>query len=132
VVIQTTKRSKKLIATGCFFGLISVLAGAFGTHALENSLTSGEMETFRMGTQYQMYHSFALILVSYINSKSNKAIFEIASWLFIIGIVIFCGSLYTIALSGLSTIGIIAPVGGSMLIAGWCTFGIGILRNNLA
>ena len=74
MVIQTTKRSKKFIATGCFFGLISVLAGAFGTHALENSLTSGEMETFKMGTQYQMYHSFALILVSYINSKSKNTI----------------------------------------------------------
>lgn len=128
MVIQATKRSGKLIAVGCFFGFGAVLAGAFGAHALENTLTSSELETFRIATQYQMYHSFALILVSYINTKSYKSILEISSWLFIIGTVIFCGSLYTIALSEISVFGVIAPIGGSMLIGGWCTFGIGILR----
>ena len=128
MVNETTRTSKQFIALGCFFGLGSVLVGAFGAHALEQRITISDIETIRLGAQYQMYHAFALILTSTFNMKKPKKNLWLACWFFSIGTIIFCGSLYTIALSGISSFGMIAPIGGIILIGGWVSFGIGILR----
>jgi uncharacterized membrane protein YgdD (TMEM256/DUF423 family) len=75
VVNETTRTSKQFIALGCFFGLGSVLVGAFGAHALEQRITISDIETIRLGAQYQMYHAFALILTSTFNMKKPKKIY---------------------------------------------------------
>ena len=108
------------------FGGLSVAAGAFGAHALREQVSERMLEIFDTGARYQMYHALALLLVGILMSRLDKPpIFLVVSgWLFIIGVVIFSGSLYAITLSGMRTLGAIAPLGGTLLIAGWATLAI--------
>ncbi|HEY9698317.1 MAG TPA: DUF423 domain-containing protein [Trichocoleus sp.] len=102
-------------------GGLSVALGAFGAHALEGKLTDRAQEIFETATRYQMYHALALMLVAVLLNRAEAA----QSWLttagvaFIVGVLLFCGSLYTISFSGIKGFGAIAPLGGLALIIGW-------------
>jgi uncharacterized membrane protein YgdD (TMEM256/DUF423 family) len=102
-------------------GGLSVALGAFGAHALEGKLTDRAQEIFETATRYQMYHALALMLVAVLLSRAEAA----QSWLttagvaFIVGVLLFCGSLYTISFSGIKGFGAVAPLGGLALMIGW-------------
>ena len=94
--------------------------GAFGAHALKAQLTEKALATFELGTRYQMYHSLALLLVGLLWLKHpDNSWLSYASWAFMIGIVIFSGSLYGLSLSGIKVLGAVTPIGGLALIIGW-------------
>jgi len=105
-------------------GALAVALGAFGAHALSSRLTERLLANYETGVRYHFYHTLALIAVALILSRwpeSNLA--TTAGWLFIIGIAIFSGSLYILALTGITKLGAITPIGGVALIAGWvCLF----------
>ncbi|NEZ65023.1 DUF423 domain-containing protein [Leptolyngbyaceae cyanobacterium CCMR0082] len=108
------------IAIASILGGLSVAGGAFGAHALKAQLTEKSLATFEIGTRYQMYHSLALLLVGLLWLQlPNNSWLSYASWAFIIGIVIFSGSLYGLSLSGIKILGAVAPIGGFALIIGW-------------
>ncbi|MFG6105106.1 DUF423 domain-containing protein [Leptothoe sp. EHU-05/26/07-4] len=108
------------IAIASILGGLSVAGGAFGAHALKAQLTEKSLATFEIGTRYQMYHSLALLLVGLLWLQFPKnSWLSYASWAFIIGIVIFSGSLYGLSLSGIKILGAVAPIGGFALIIGW-------------
>ncbi len=108
------------IAIASILGGFSVAAGAFGAHALKAQLTEKALATFELGTRYQMYHSLALLLVGLLWLQlPNNGWLSYASWAFIIGIVIFSGSLYGLSLSGIKVLGAVTPLGGLGLILGW-------------
>lgn len=109
------------LTVGAIFGGLSVAAGAFGAHALREKVSERMLEIFYTGTRYQMYHALALLLVALLMSRlENTPTSLLASgWLFIIGVVIFSGSLYAITFSGIKILGAVAPLGGVALIAGW-------------
>ena len=108
------------IAIASILGGLSVAGGAFGAHALKAQLTEKSLATFEIGTRYQMYHSLALLLVGLLWLQFPKnSWFSYASWTFIIGIVIFSGSLYGLSLSGIKILGAVASIGGLALIIGW-------------
>ena len=113
-----------------FFGSIlagfSVAGGAFASHALKDRLSDRFLEIFETGTKYQMYHALALILVALLlNSQENPLITMVgAGYAFIIGILIFSGSLYALSLTGIKWLGAIAPIGGAALIIGWLRLAI--------
>ncbi|BAZ27430.1 hypothetical protein NIES4073_83490 [Kalymmatonema gypsitolerans NIES-4073] len=109
------------LSLAAILGGLSVAAGAFGSHALQEKISERSLEIFDIGTRYQMYHALALLVVALLLSRieSPPLILLASGWLFIIGITIFSGSLYALSLSGVKSLGAIAPIGGAALIAGW-------------
>jgi len=104
---------------GSLFGFIAVGAGAFGAHALRARLTPDLLVVWETGARYQMYHALALLAVAMAAARWPAAGWSAAGWLFTAGIVVFSGTLYLLALSGVRWLGAITPLGGVALLAGW-------------
>ena len=100
-------------------GFLGVALGAFGAHALKARLPPDMLAVFETGVRYQMYHVFALLAAAWAWGRWPSRIFAAASWLFGAGIIIFSGSLYLLALTGLRWLGAITPLGGLAFLAGW-------------
>ncbi len=114
---------KKLITVGAIFGMIAIILGAFGAHALKNILTIDQLNTFETGVKYQMYHALFLLFLSTSQSVSEKAKKTIL-YLVTTGVLFFSGSIYLLATNTLTSfdfkvIGFITPIGGFLLIVGW-------------
>lgn len=114
-----TTMAKVMVALGALFGFLGVAAGAFGAHALEDRLDPRMLEIFETGARYQMYHALALVLIGLLAHVSPRAGFEHAGWAMVAGIVIFSGSLFALALTGVKVLGAITPIGGTALLVGW-------------
>lgn len=125
---------KGFLLTSTLLGALSVALGAFGAHGLKKLVPIETIGTFETGVRYQFYHVFALLAVAILIEKFPGDWMRWAGILFIIGIVLFSGSLYVLtALKatntvGLSGIGAITPFGGLFLIAGWISMFVGILK----
>jgi uncharacterized membrane protein YgdD (TMEM256/DUF423 family) len=104
---------------GCLFGFLAVAAGAFGAHALRARLGTEMLAVWETGARYQMYHALALLAVAMAAARWPAAGWAPAGWLFTAGIVIFCGSLYLLAFTGIRWLGAITPLGGLCFLAGW-------------
>lgn len=104
---------------GAVFAFLAVALGAFGAHALRATLSPADLATFETGVRYQMYHAFGLFVVAWAASRWTGAPVSIAGWLFVVGIVVFSGSLYTLVLTGQRWLGAITPLGGLCFLAGW-------------
>ena len=105
------------IKIGIIFCGLSVIIGAFGAHALEK-IIADKMDTFKTGTQYQIFHGLALIMTGVL-SKTLDIDLTVVGYLFILGIILFSGALYLIAIYKYSFLGMIAPIGGLFFIFGW-------------
>jgi uncharacterized membrane protein YgdD (TMEM256/DUF423 family) len=115
-------------AAGAFSAFIGVAAGAFGAHALHATLPPALLTAFETGVRYQLIHALALLVCGgWIERWPSRAM-SAAAALFLIGTVLFSGSLYALALSGRSAFGIVTPFGGLALLAGWLTLAIGTMR----
>lgn len=115
------------IIAGAVFGLLGVAGGAMGAHWLRNILDPGDLNTFEIGIRYQMYHALALLATGVLAGHWRSAWFTLACGLFTAGVVLFSGSLYTLAFTGIGLFGAIAPLGGICLIAGWASLVVGAL-----
>jgi uncharacterized membrane protein YgdD (TMEM256/DUF423 family) len=105
---------------GSLSGFIGVALGAFAAHALKARLDADHLVSFEIGVRYQMYHAFALLAVGWAHTHWPGAVLSASGWLFVIGTVLFSGSLYALSLSGLRwRLGAITPIGGCALLAGW-------------
>lgn len=113
---------------GALFALVGVAAGAFGAHALAARLTPERLATFETAVRYQMYHAFALIAVSWAASRWPAGSIQIAGWLFVVGILVFSGTVYGLALGGPRFLGAITPLGGLCFLIGWALLAWGGLR----
>lgn len=115
-----------------FFGALSaglaVAAGAFGAHALRARLDAGDLATFETAVRYQMYHALALLAVAWVAHQWPGGLPRAAGWLFVIGTVIFSGSLYTLVLTGQRWLGAVTPIGGVAFLAGWACLAAAALR----
>lgn len=109
------------VSIAAFLGGLSVAAGAFGSHALREKVSERSLEIFETGARYQMYHALALLLVALLLSRAESPppTLIASGWLFIVGIAIFCGSLYALSLTGIKILGAITPIGGVAFLAGW-------------
>ncbi|HET7461207.1 MAG TPA: DUF423 domain-containing protein [Longimicrobium sp.] len=110
---------------GCIFGFLGVGAGAFGAHALRARLPADLLAVFETGARYQMYHALALLAVALLASRAPSGAVRAAGWLFTAGVVIFSGSLYALALSGVRVLGAVTPIGGVCFLAGWIALAMG-------
>lgn len=110
---------KNFIIT-CFLGLLAVVLGAFGAHALKETLTTDQLLSFETAVRYQMYHVIVLLFVNmydgFSSTQKNRA-----SFLFILGIFLFSGSIYCIQLTSITakSIWFVTPLGGLFFIVGW-------------
>lgn len=108
------------ITLAAILGGLSVAAGAFATHALKPTLSDRALEIFETAARYQMYHAIALLLVALLLSRSESQSALLATgWAFIVGIIIFSGSLYALSLTDIKILGAITPLGGAAFIVGW-------------
>ena len=106
---------------GALNALLAVAAGAFGAHALKARLTDRLLAVFETGARYQMYHALGLLAVAALASQKGSAA-DPAGWAMLAGIVLFSGSLYALALTGINRLGVITPLGGVAFLVGWALF----------
>ncbi len=124
---------KKITATGALIGMIAIIFGAFGAHALKKILTPELLATFETGVRYQMYQAFFLLLLptfKILSEKTKKTVF----YLILIGVILFSGSIYGLATNYLTpfdfkTIGFVTPIGGLLIIIGWGMVFFNYFRN---
>ena len=124
--------NKKITATAAFLGMIAIILGAFGAHALKKILTPEQLISFETGVRYQMYQAFFLFFLATQNDileKTKKTIFTLITS----GTLFFSGSIYLLSTTGITginfkPIGFITPIGGLLLILAWGMFGYSILK----
>jgi uncharacterized membrane protein YgdD (TMEM256/DUF423 family) len=104
---------------GAWSALLSVAAGAFGAHALRSRLSPEYLTVFETAARYQMYHALGLLAVAWAVSRWPGGLTQWAGWLFVVGSVLFSGSLYALALTGVRWLGAITPLGGVAFLLGW-------------
>lgn len=105
---------------GAVFALLAVMAGAFGAHGLRGVLGDRGLEVFQTAVTYQVYHSLALILVSILPMAGlSRRLLGIAAGFFVVGILLFSGSLYLLVLTDIRWVGPVTPVGGISFMVGW-------------
>ena len=114
---------KKIISTAAILGMIAIILGAFGAHALKKVLSIDQLATFETGVKYQMYHALFLLLIGILTDVAQKTKQKIY-YLTLSGVVLFSGSIYLLATNDLTTfnfkiIGFVTPIGGLLLILAW-------------
>ena len=115
-------------ALGTVGGLTAVALGAFAAHALKGKLAPDLFEVFEVAARYHMYHALALLGVAWAATRWPGTATTWAGALFVAGIVLFSGSLYTLALTGIRPLGAITPLGGVCFLAGWIALGCAAWR----
>jgi uncharacterized membrane protein YgdD (TMEM256/DUF423 family) len=119
---------RTFLALGAVSAAISVTAGAFGAHALRARLGPDLLATFETGARYEMYHAIGLALAAWAAARFPGSAAAWAGWLFAAGTVLFSGSLYALALTGVRALGAVTPFGGVAFIAGWIALALAALR----
>lgn len=127
------KIQKRFLAIGSLMAALAVGIGAFAAHGLKPHLSVYEISIFETGVRYQFYHTFAIFIVALLADKCNPKRINVIGWLFTIGILLFSGSLYLLAVRGLlgviwSFLGPITPLGGTLFIIGWVLLLVEVLK----
>ncbi len=117
--VRSKSMDRMFFAIGALSAFLGVAAGAFGTHSLRDRLSAEMLMIFEVGVRYQMYHAFALIAIAWAQTRWPGTLTTASGWLFAIGIVLFCGSLYLLSVTGTRWLGAITPFGGLAFLAGW-------------
>ena len=118
------------IVYGSFFSLLAIVLGAFGAHGLKNILDQYSREIYEKAIYYHFIHSLAIILIAILNNQYNNINLSYSVYLFLFGIIIFSGSLYVLAITGIKWLGAITPIGGLLFIFGWVYMIVAFLKHN--
>lgn len=119
---------KAWLVIGSVYGLLGVLLGAFGAHAMRERLSAEMLRIWETAVQYQFWHALALLAVGMLAARFAGGWLSASGWCFALGVLIFSGSLYALSLSGVRVLGAITPIGGVLLIAGWVCLLVALLR----
>jgi uncharacterized membrane protein YgdD (TMEM256/DUF423 family) len=115
-----TAMDRTFLLIGSVLGFLAVAFGAFGAHALRARLSPDMLAVFETGVRYQMYHAFAVLIVAAaIGHMGPARLLAVAGWSFFAGVVLFSGSLYVLALTGVGILGAVTPFGGLLFLIGW-------------
>ena len=124
---------KKTLLIASISGFLAVAVGAFGAHALKaHLLMIGKPEVFETASKYHFYHSFLLLLIGILQFNIKTKLLSYASAAIFCGILLFCGALYALALTGVGLLGAVAPIGGVFLLFGWFLIGksvVGVIKD---
>jgi uncharacterized membrane protein YgdD (TMEM256/DUF423 family) len=122
-------KNKTILLAGAVFMALAVLLGAFGAHALKNSLTPEMLAVYKTGVEYQFYHALGLLLIGLTGFHIDSKWLRRSGLLLTLGILLFSGSLYILALTGIKVIGAITPIGGVAFVLGWVFLAIACLKH---
>ena len=115
------------VRLGAILGGLGVIIGAFGAHGLEKYLDAHYREVFETGVKYQMYHALAMVAVGLLGPwVESRRWLNLAGVSFLLGVVLFSGSLYALAITQFTKLGMIAPLGGLSMIAGWLFLAVAV------
>lgn len=117
-----------VLLAGSLYGLLGVLLGAFGAHAMRDRLSPEMLRVWETAVQYQFWHALALLAVGLLAARLAGAWLNAAGVTFALGVLIFSGSLYALALTGVRVLGAVTPFGGLLLIAGWLCLAVAVWR----
>lgn len=126
--MMKTLGSEKTVTAAGFLGVLAVIAGAFGAHALRESLTPRDLEIFETAVRYHLCHSIVLLVVGAGVLPLSVRSRRLAGIFFGLGVIVFSGSLYLLVFTGVRKWGMVTPVGGLMLILGWLVVAAGGMR----
>jgi uncharacterized membrane protein YgdD (TMEM256/DUF423 family) len=121
---------RSFLMLAAFFGFTGVALGAFAAHGLKNRLSADYLAIFHTGVTYQLVHTLALLGVALLATHIPGRIITWAGISFVIGILLFSGSLYLLTMTGISKLGIITPFGGLAFLIGWLCLGLAAWRLN--
>lgn len=119
---------KALLVLGAISGFLTVGLGAFGAHGLEGKVSEKALGAWEKAVQYQMYHTFMIIVTGFALFKWESAAILWSSWAFVVGILLFSGSLYLYATTGVKSLAMVTPFGGVVFLIGWILLGYGFLK----
>ncbi|HVZ73885.1 MAG TPA: DUF423 domain-containing protein [Polyangia bacterium] len=111
-----------MIRLGAALGFLGVALGAFGAHGLKDRLGPGMLDVYKTGVLYHLVHALAVLVVGLGAEKIARP--RAVATLFALGVLLFSGSLYALAITGVTTLGAITPLGGLLFMAGWATLAI--------
>ncbi|MBS1951223.1 MAG: DUF423 domain-containing protein [Cytophagales bacterium] len=122
--------NQQTLLAGALFGTLAVALGAFGAHALKNLLTqNGRTEIYELAVRYHFYHALALLLIGILMRAENYNL-SISALLIFFGVILFSGSLYLYALTGIRFLNFFTPVGGVLMLAGWIALAYQVYKHN--
>ena len=128
-IATSTGIDRGLLAAAALCGLTGVLAGTFGAHGLKGRIAGNLLEDFEIGVRYQLIHAVAMLAVVALCAMTpHNRLLRIAGWCMVIGIIVFSGSLYVLALTGETRLGMVTPIGGLSFMLAWLLLAIGALR----
>ena len=107
------------LAIGAISGCLVVILGAFGAHGLKDIFDEYGKSIYEKAVLYHMFHTMAILMVGLIDKIQPEMQLSLAGWAFILGIILFSGSLYILSVTGIKLLGIITPIGGVLFIIGW-------------
>lgn len=114
---------------GCIMAFLAVALGAFGAHGLEGKISERMLQNWKTGVTYQMFHAGGLFVAAFLMAKlQNASLVSTAGWFMLAGIVIFSGSLYVMALTGVKILGAITPIGGVAFLTAWVLLAIAAVK----
>ncbi len=120
---------KYIFALAGSFAFMGVGLGAIGSHLLKSSVSPELLIVYDIGNRYHTIHAIAIFISALLYNFSPKKEFKISSYFFIFGIIIFSGSLYTLAISGIKKFGMITPIGGVFFLIGWFLLVVGCTKS---
>lgn len=120
--------ARLFLSIGSMSGALAVLLGAFGAHGLKDRLSERMLVNYMTGVEYHFYHTLALLVVGLVAMHYPSRQLSASGWAFTIGILIFSGSLYVMALTGITKLGAITPIGGLCFIAGWILLAVAVIK----
>ena len=120
--------SKTILLTASILLALAVAIGAFGAHGLKSYLSEAMLQTWKTGVEYHFYHSLGLLLIGVLSVSMPTQLLNWSALFLFAGIVLFSGSLYILAITGIKWIGAITPLGGICFIAGWLLLFMTVLK----
>lgn len=120
---------KLFLIFGVINAFLSVALGAFGAHGLEGKVTEKQLGTWEKAVNYQMFHSMALFVTALVMAKFQSGSVTWAGWMFLVGIILFSGSLYIYSTTSIKTFAMITPIGGVAFLIGWILLGTAIAKH---
>ena len=121
-------QARSVIAIAAILMFIGVAAGAFGAHGLKQMLSADMLAVWQTAVTYQMVHGLGMLALGIMLQQQDNGLLRKAAWAMLIGVVIFSGSLYALALTGVRILGAITPIGGVAFLAGWAMLAWAAIR----
>lgn len=126
--VSSSKLSRVFIILAAISGFLATCLGAFGAHAFKSKISMDMLAVYQTGVSYQFYHSLALLLLGLLIIHYDNKYLRLSGVMFCIGIILFSGTLYILAITGIKQLGIITPFGGVAFLLGWLALAAGSIN----